>query len=246
MTAILEARNLHRRYEAGELSVEALRGVGLNIQSGEFVAIMGPSGSGKSTLLHLLGALDVASEGEVLLLGDPLSEMSDDDRARLRRRRIGFVFQSFNLLPTLTAGENASLPLLLDGQRPRSAAARAEQALALVDLSARAGHRPDQLSGGEQQRVAIARALASQPELLLADEPTGNLDRAAGERLLRVLRRARDENGQTIVMVTHDPYAASFADRIIFLIDGSLGGELTGPDIELGAISEALARLEGS
>jgi putative ABC transport system ATP-binding protein len=246
MTAILEARNLHRRYETGELCVEALRGVVLDIQSGEFVAIMGPSGSGKSTLLHLLGALDVASEGEVLLLGDPLSEMSDDDRARLRRRRIGFVFQSFNLLPTLTAAENVSLPLLLDGQKPHAAAARAEQALALVDLSARAGHRPDQLSGGEQQRVAIARALASEPDLLLADEPTGNLDRAAGERLLKVLRRARDENGQTIVMVTHDPYAASFADRIIFLIDGSLSGELLGPDIALGAISEALARLEGA
>jgi putative ABC transport system ATP-binding protein len=245
MPAILETRDLQKQFESGELSVEALRGIRLQVQAGEFLAIMGPSGSGKSTLLHLLGALDVASEGEVLLHGDPLTQLNDDERARIRRRQIGFIFQSFNLLPTLTASENVALPLLLDGQNPKVALERAHTALALVDLSARAGHRPDQLSGGEQQRVAIARALASKPQIVLADEPTGNLDRAAGERLLQILRRACDEDRQTIVMVTHDPYAASCADRVVFLIDGKLSGELSGPQLSLSAISETLAGIEG-
>jgi putative ABC transport system ATP-binding protein len=245
MPAILETRDLQKQFESGELSVEALRGIRLQVQAGEFLAIMGPSGSGKSTLLHLLGALDVASEGEVLLHGDPLTQLNDDERARIRRRQIGFIFQSFNLLPTLTASENVALPLLLDGQNPKVALERAHAALALVDLSARADHRPDQLSGGEQQRVAIARALASKPQIVLADEPTGNLDRAAGERLLQILRRACDEDRQTIVMVTHDPYAASCADRVVFLIDGKLSGELSGPQLSLAAISETLAGIEG-
>jgi putative ABC transport system ATP-binding protein len=245
MPAILETRDLQKQFESGELSVEALRGIRLQVQAGEFLAIMGPSGSGKSTLLHLLGALDVASEGEVLLHGDPLTQLNDDERARIRRRQIGFIFQSFNLLPTLTASENVALPLLLDGQNPKVALERAHAALALVDLSARADHRPDQLSGGEQQRVAIARALASKPQIVLADEPTGNLDRAAGERLLQILRRACDEDRQTIVMVTHDPYAASCADRVVFLIDGKLSGELSGPQLSLSAISETLAGIEG-
>jgi putative ABC transport system ATP-binding protein len=207
---------------------------------------MGPSGSGKSTLLHLLGALDTATSGEILFLGASLSALNDDARARLRRRKIGFVFQSFNLLPTLTAIENVALPLLLDGRSRPTANARSREVLDLVGLAARASHRPDQLSGGEQQRVAIARALASKPQVLLADEPTGNLDRSAGERLLRILRRASDENGQTIVMVTHDPYTASFTDRVVFLIDGVLSGEISGTDVALPAISRALTELEGS
>jgi putative ABC transport system ATP-binding protein len=246
MPIVLEAMDLHKRYETGDLGVDALRGVGLRVQEGEFLAIMGPSGSGKSTLLHLLGALDTATSGEILFLGASLSALNDDARARLRRRKIGFVFQSFNLLPTLTAIENVALPLLLDGRSRPTANARSREVLDLVGLAARASHRPDQLSGGEQQRVAIARALASKPQVLLADEPTGNLDRSAGERLLRILRRASDENGQTIVMVTHDPYTASFTDRVVFLIDGVLSGEISGTDVALPAISRALTELEGS
>ena len=222
MAGLLEAVALRKRYAMGEVSVEALRGVDFVVKRGEFVAIMGPSGSGKSTLLHLLGGLDDPTDGEVLLAGQPLAQLSDDRLTLIRRRQVGFVFQFFNLLPTLTAAENVALPLLIDGRRLEDYEERVADLLALVGLADRAGHRPDQLSGGEQQRVAIARAFVTDPEVVLADEPTGNLDSAAGEEILRLLRRMRDEKGQTIVMVTHNEHAAEYADRIVRLRDGRI------------------------
>ena len=222
MAGLLEAVALRKRYAMGEVSVEALRGVDFVVKRGEFVAIMGPSGSGKSTLLHLLGGLDDPTDGEVLLAGQPLAQLSDDRLTLIRRRQVGFVFQFFNLLPTLTAAENVALPLLIDGRRLEDYEERVADLLALVGLADRAGHRPDQLSGGEQQRVAIARAFVNDPEVVLADEPTGNLDSAAGEEILRLLRRMRDEKGQTIVMVTHNEHAAEYADRIVRLRDGRI------------------------
>jgi len=222
MAGLLEAVGLRKRYAMGEVSVEALRGVDFVVKRGEFVAIMGPSGSGKSTLLHLLGGLDDPTDGEVLLAGQPLAQLSDDRLTLIRRRQVGFVFQFFNLLPTLTAAENVALPLLIDGRRLEDYEERIADLLALVGLADRAGHRPDQLSGGEQQRVAIARAFVTDPEVVLADEPTGNLDSAAGEEILRLLRRMRDEKGQTIVMVTHNEHAAEYADRIVRLRDGRI------------------------
>jgi putative ABC transport system ATP-binding protein len=222
MAGLLEAVGLRKRYAMGEVSVEALRGVDFVVKRGEFVAIMGPSGSGKSTLLHLLGGLDDPTDGEVLLAGQPLAQLSDDRLTLIRRRQVGFVFQFFNLLPTLTAAENVALPLLIDGRRLEDYEERIADLLALVGLADRAGHRPDQLSGGEQQRVAIARAFVTDPEVVLADEPTGNLDSAAGEEILRLLRRMRDGKGQTIVMVTHNEHAAEYADRIVRLRDGRI------------------------
>jgi putative ABC transport system ATP-binding protein len=253
--AILQAQGLSKQYRMGATTVNALAAVDLAVEVGEFLAVMGPSGSGKSTLLHLLGGLDQPSSGEVILDGQRLSELSDRQVTLLRRRRIGFVFQFFNLLPTLSAEENLGLPLLIDGQslrghQARTASAsraqrRIDELLALVGLSERRGHKPDQLSGGEQQRVAIARALVTEPAIVLADEPTGNLDSRAGEEVLRLLRSACDEQGQTIVMVTHDPRAASHADRIVFLKDGRVAGEthLTGGD-DAGVILKRLAELE--
>jgi putative ABC transport system ATP-binding protein len=208
--------------------VHALSDANLCVGQGEFVAIMGPSGSGKSTLLHLIGGLDNPSDGQVLLAGRPLALLTDDEVTVIRRRQIGFVFQFLNLLPTLTAAENIALPLLLDGWRMKDCMARVQELLELVGLSSRRDHSPDQLSGGEQQRVAIARALIAEPLIVVADEPTGNLDTTAGREVLRLLRRACDEKGQTIVMVTHDPLAASHADRVIFLRDGRIVREVTG------------------
>jgi putative ABC transport system ATP-binding protein len=220
MTAILRAIGVHKRYQMGAVTVHALRGVDFEVVPGEFVAIMGPSGSGKSTLLHLLGGLDRPSEGAVLLGERQLAQLSDDEVSRVRRREIGFVFQFFNLLPTLTAVENVALPLLLDGRAPEAHATRIKDVMGLVGLAERQEHRPDQLSGGEQQRVAIARALVTEPLIVLADEPTGNLDSATGAQALVLLRRACDEQAQTIVMVTHDRRAADVADRVVFLRDG--------------------------
>ncbi len=244
MIAILEAEGLSKQFHVGEWVVDALQDVDFQVEKGEFVAIMGPSGSGKSTLLHLLGALDQASAGRITLQGQSLSELSDDECTLLRRRKLGFVFQFFNLLPSLSAAENVALPLLLDGVRPSEAMERARELLVLVDLEARQAHRPDQLSGGEQQRTAIARALASKPQLLLADEPTGNLDRGSGQRLLGILRHACDEQGQTVLVVTHDPYAASFADRVVFLLDGRVEKELSGSSLTLKNIADTAATLE--
>jgi putative ABC transport system ATP-binding protein len=219
---ILQAVNLHKQYQMGEVAVAALRAVDFTVRKGEFVAIMGPSGSGKSTLLHLLGGLDTASDGEIVLDGRRLTHLSDDEITVVRRRQIGFIFQFYSLLPTLTAAENVALPLLIDGRSLNAYQERIDQLLTLVGLADRRDHKPDQLSGGQQQRVAVARALITDPAIVLADEPTGNLDSQAGGDILRLLRRACDEKEQTIVMVTHDPRAAEFADRIVQLQDGRI------------------------
>lgn len=217
---VLEARNVTKTYGEGEARVEALRGVDVAILPGEMVAIMGRSGSGKSTLLSMLGGIDAPSSGQVLLEGVDLATLSDDQRTLIRRQRIGFIFQSFNLLPILTAEENVALPLELDGCPAAEAMHRAREALELVGMSARRRHIPSMLSGGEQQRVAVARALVIDPAILLADEPTGNLDSANGERLITMLRNLVDQRQQTIVMVTHDASVAAKADRVIHLCDG--------------------------
>jgi putative ABC transport system ATP-binding protein len=225
---ILEARALAKQYRLpGEL-VEAVRGVSLQVMAGEFVAIMGPSGSGKSTLLQLLGGLDRPSSGEVLLEGEPIGRLSDDQATRLRRERTGFVFQSFNLVPLLNVVENVGLPFTIAGQDPRSGdlASRVRDAIALVDLTGKERHKPDQLSAGERQRVAVARAIVTRPALLFADEPTGNLDFRTGLDILDALWRTCVDRGQTIVLVTHDAKAAAYADRVIVIGDGRVQDEI--------------------
>jgi putative ABC transport system ATP-binding protein len=224
--AVLEARSLRKQYKLGTQVVNALSGVDFLVEKGEFVAIMGPSGSGKSTLLHLLGGLDKPSDGEITLAGKQLSMLSDKQVTLVRRHNIGFVFQFFNLLPTLTAQENVLLPVIIDGKNPRKYKERLAATLELVGLSDRKDHKPDQLSGGEQQRVALARALVTEPAIVLADEPTGNLDSKNGAAIMELLRRSCDELGQTIVVVTHDPRAASYASRVVFLRDGLVEADL--------------------
>ena len=225
---ILEARNLTKSYRLGSREVEALRGVSLRVRRGEFVALMGPSGSGKSTLLQLLGGLDRPTSGEVVLDGQVISRLGDAQATRLRREKTGFVFQFFNLIPLLDVYENVALPFTIAGVDPRhgDAAARIHAVLALVDLLGRERNRPDQLSAGEQQRVALARALVSRPAILLADEPTGNLDYASGGEILDELWRSCDELGQTIVLVTHDARAAAHADRVLVVGDGKIRDEI--------------------
>jgi putative ABC transport system ATP-binding protein len=222
---VLETRQVRKSFGEGEAAVEALKGVDVGVEPGEMLAIMGSSGSGKSTLLTLLGGVDVPTSGQVLLEGVDLATLTDDQRTLIRRKRIGFVFQAFNLLPILTAEENVALPLELDGVSSKAAVERAQKTLELVGLEKRRGHLPGKLSGGEQQRVAIARALVIEPAILLADEPTGNLDSANGKRITQVLRDLVDQHGQTIVMVTHDPLVAQQADRAIFLSDGHVEKE---------------------
>jgi putative ABC transport system ATP-binding protein len=225
--AILEATQLWKKYILGEHPVNALAGVNLTVERGDFVAIMGPSGSGKSTLLHLLGGLDRPSDGEITLAGMRLSILNDDQATLVRRRNVGFIFQAYNLLPTMTAEENITLPLVIDGQDPARFRERVDALVNLVDLTDRRRHKPDQLSGGQQQRVAIARALVTQPAIVLADEPTGNLDSKTGTAIMDLLRRSRDELQQTIIMVTHDPRAAAYADRVVFLRDGQIHQDIT-------------------
>jgi putative ABC transport system ATP-binding protein len=212
-------------YKQGLRMVNALRGVTLTIQGGEFVSIMGPSGSGKSTLMHMLGALDTPSSGEVYFQGRALHSLSDSELSRLRRTQIGFVFQFFNLLPTLTAAENVALPLLLSGQRRGAALKPARAGLERVGLSDRADHYPDEMSGGEMQRVAIARALVIEPEAVLCDEPTGNLDSANSAAILELLRSLPEAGRRSVVMVTHDAQAAAYGDRIIHIKDGLIDNE---------------------
>jgi putative ABC transport system ATP-binding protein len=217
---ILETRGLKKQYGEGEAAVEAVKGIDLQVEPGEFVAIMGRSGSGKSTLLAMLGGVEVPSSGQVLIENRDLATMNDDERTLMRRRRIGFIFQAFNLLPILSAEENISLPLELDGVSSSEARQRAIAALEKVGMSKRRDHVPSKMSGGEQQRVAIARALVIEPALLLADEPTGNLDSTNSQRITTLLRELVDQQKQTIVMVTHDPAVAELADRIIYVVDG--------------------------
>ncbi|HNZ14337.1 MAG TPA: ABC transporter ATP-binding protein [Anaerolineaceae bacterium] len=218
--SLVETQQLTKVYGQGETEVLALDHVNLKIEAGEFVAVMGPSGCGKSTLLHLVGGLDRPTEGSVILNGHNLAALDDTRLTTVRRQQIGFIFQFFNLIPVLSAQENVSLPLVLDGARAGTAAQKATDWLTRLGLEDQRHRRPDQLSGGQQQRVAIARALISEPALVLADEPTGNLDSRAGDEVAGLLRRVVDEWGRSILMVTHDPRIAAYADRIIFLKDG--------------------------
>jgi putative ABC transport system ATP-binding protein len=222
---MMELVGATKTYQQGRRLVHALRGVSLRIEAGEFVSIMGPSGSGKSTLLHLLGALDTPTAGQVLFGGQDLATLNDRERSMIRRSRIGFVFQFFNLLSTLTAVENVALPLLLAGYKRSQALEQAQAALEPIGLNGRADHFPEELSGGEMQRVAIARALVTEPEAILCDEPTGNLDSANSKEILAVLRGLPDMSRRAVVMVTHDPSAASIADRIIHIRDGRIENE---------------------
>ena len=214
------AHEVARRYGDGDTAVDALRGVSLEVPAGQLTAVMGPSGSGKSTLMHILAGLDQPTSGNVEIAGIDITKLKDNELTKLRRKHIGFVFQFFNLLPMLTAEENIVLPLTIAGRKPERE--WLEQLLESVDLGARRKHRPAELSGGQQQRVAIARALASQPTVIFADEPTGNLDSKSSTEVLELLRRAVDAYGQTTVMVTHDATAAAIADRILFLADGEI------------------------
>ena len=218
--SILEAQALRKQYNMGEHTVDALAGVDFAVGKGEFVAIMGPSGSGKSTLLHLLGGLDKPSGGEVMLTGRRLSVLDDNQTTLVRRHTVGFVFQFFNLLPTLTMEENIALPLIIDGQDLRKHQERIDALLELVGLTDRRRHKPDQLSGGEQQRVALARALVTEPAIVLADEPTGNLDSKSGQEIMELLLNLNREHGTTLIIVTHAPDIASRAQRSIHIRDG--------------------------
>ena len=214
-------------YGAGETEVRALDGVDITFEKGKFTAIMGPSGSGKSTLMHCMAALDNLTEGQAYIGDTDLSTLTDKELTLLRRDRLGFIFQAFNLVPTLTAIENITLPMDLAKRQPDQE--WVDNVIATVGLSDRLSHRPNELSGGQQQRVAVSRALASQPEIIFADEPTGNLDSRSGNDVLKFMRDAVDDLGQTIVMVTHDAKAASYADRTVFLADGLLQGEMLNP-----------------
>ena len=216
---VVAGTDLTKRYGQGDAAVDALRGVSLEIRPASFTAIMGPSGSGKSTLMHLLAGLDWPTDGKVTIAGTELNRLDDTELTRLRRDKVGFVFQAFNLVPVLTAEENVRLPLTLAGRGDNG---RVDQLLDAVALADRRTHRPTELSGGQQQRVAVARALASEPAVIFADEPTGNLDSTTSQEILALLRRAVDEYGQAVVMVTHDAVAAAVADRVIFLDDGHI------------------------
>ena len=223
---VVVARDVTRRYGEGQTCVDALRGVSVEIDRGRLTAVMGPSGSGKSTLMHILAGLDKPTSGMVEVAGTEITTLGDTELTKLRRDHIGFVFQFFNLLPMLNARENITLPLTIAGEKPQDG--WVEQVVEDVGLSDRLTHRPSELSGGQQQRVAIARALVSKPTVLFADEPTGNLDSATGHEILQLLRASVDSLGQTMVMVTHEPRAASIADRILFLDDGLIVREMRG------------------
>jgi len=232
-------RHLTKTYGTGQALVRALDDVTLDLAAGEFTAVMGPSGSGKSTLMHCCAGLDTADSGQVLIGDHDLTTLGDRELTRLRRDEIGFVFQSFNLVPTLTAGENIALPVSIARRRPDQA--WYDAVVATVGLGDRLSHKPNELSGGQQQRVAVARALVSRPRIVFADEPTGNLDSRSGAEVLELLRRSVDEHRQTVVMVTHDPVAAAYTDRVVFLADGRVVDELRRPDRE--QVLEVMARM---
>lgn len=238
--AAARAVNLRKSYGQGDTEVVALDGVNVEFRQGEFTAIMGPSGSGKSTLMHVMAGLDSATSGEVFVGGTELSQLNDKELTALRRDRLGFIFQSFNLVPTLTASENIQLPTNIAGR----AVDRAwfDEITERLGLSKRLSHRPAELSGGQQQRVACARALVSRPEIIFGDEPTGNLDSNSSREVLSILRTAVDQYDQTVVIVTHDARAASYADRVVFLRDGNIVNELRNPDMD--AILGVMATME--
>ncbi|MEX0630170.1 MAG: ABC transporter ATP-binding protein [Chloroflexota bacterium] len=246
MTVILEAQDLVKRYPVGDGQVDALRGVSLAVERGEFVAIMGASGSGKSTLLHLLGGLDKPTAGQVVIDGVNISTLDDEQATLTRRDKTGFVFQFFNLIPLLTVRENVALPFLIRGESVHERRQRVDDLLAMVGLEGKADHAPDQLSAGEQQRVALARALATEPALLLADEPTGNLDYTSGGEILDLLWRSCVQLGQTIVLVTHEARAAAYADRVLVVRDGQILDQIElgrRPDHDPGELLTRLALL---
>ena len=230
LTAAAGAIDARKTYGVGDAAVHALDGVSVTFEPGRFTAIMGPSGSGKSTLLHCLAGLDSLSEGAVFIGETYLAQLNDKQLTELRRKQVGFIFQAFNLIPTLTARENIMLPMMLGGDQ--GDAEWIDRVIDTVGLRDRLSHRPSELSGGQQQRVAVARALGSRPTIIFADEPTGNLDSNSGSEVLHFMRNAVDEFGQTIVMVTHDPYAAAYADRAVFLADGKIVGDLTAPSAD--------------
>ncbi|WP_254552430.1 ABC transporter ATP-binding protein [Kitasatospora sp. MMS16-BH015] len=238
--AVVSLTEARRAYGSGDNQVTALDGVTLDFHSGTFTAIMGPSGSGKSTLLQCAAGLDKVDSGQVVLAGVDPGRMSETALTLLRRERIGFIFQSFNLMPSLTARQNVELPMRLAGQKPRPA--DVEEVLRNVNLAERADHLPSELSGGQQQRVAIARALVTRPEVLFADEPTGALDSRTSRDVLSLLQRIVADHGQTIIMVTHDPVAASYADKVVFLADGAVVDTLERPTAD--AVAARMARLE--
>ncbi len=238
---LLELVGVSRRYGSGAAEVTALDDVSLAIMPGDFVSIMGPSGSGKSTLMQCMAGLDRLSSGEVYIDGQALSVLSDKALTLLRREKVGFVFQSYNLIPTLTARENITLPLDLAGHKGDRA--WVDEVITTVGLADRQNHRPNELSGGQQQRVAVARALASRPAIVFGDEPTGNLDSKTGAEILQFIRRAVDELAQTVVMVTHDPVAASWSDRVLFLVDGRIVHEVADPTAD--AVFETMRNLGG-
>jgi putative ABC transport system ATP-binding protein len=217
---VVKIENVTRVYQVGKLETQALRGVNLSIESGEFTALVGPSGSGKTTLLQMIGCLDQPTSGRVIIGGKDVTKLNRNQRADMRRGTIGFIFQFFALIPTLTAYENVEMPLLLNGHSPKERQERVMELLKAVDLTDRANNRPDQLSGGQQQRVAIARALASKPTLILADEPTANLDTTNGKQVMDIMKKLNKETGVTFVFATHDPRVISYASRVVTLQDG--------------------------
>jgi putative ABC transport system ATP-binding protein len=217
--SLISLENVEKEYELGETLVKALRGSDVEVEQGEFVAVMGPSGSGKSTLMNMIGALDKPSSGEVSIGGEKISGMSEDQLALLRSKKVGFVFQEFNLINSMNAWQNVALPMIFRGVKPAKREERAKKLLEKVGLGDRTEHRPSELSGGQRQRVSIARALANDPDIILADEPTGNLDTETGEKIMELLENLNDR-GKTIVMVTHDPNDAEYADRVVEIVDG--------------------------
>ncbi|MFF1764864.1 ABC transporter ATP-binding protein [Streptomyces sp. NPDC058249] len=238
----IQLRSVSRRFGSGDSAVTALDQVSLSFPEGTFTAVMGPSGSGKSTLLQCAAGLDRPTSGSVVIGGTDLTKLNETKLTLLRRERIGFVFQSFNLLPSLTAEQNVALPLRLAGRRPPKA--RVREVLEQVGLGDRARHRPTEMSGGQQQRVALARALITRPEVLFGDEPTGALDSQTGREVLKLLRDMVDSDGQTVIMVTHDPVAAAYADRVVCLVDGRVNGEMVGASAD--DIATRMTRLEAA